>query len=454
MNLDRFSSSFDQNRDRIVSQWMELLAFPSISTEPAHHRDCLACAEWLVRHLHSIGFDNARLLQTPGKPVVFAERPGRPGKPVVLFYGHYDVQPVDPVSEWRTPPFTPTLLDGRMRARGAQDNKGQHFYALKALETLIRDDRLQATVKIIIEGEEECGSHGISATMTEWRERLQADLLLITDIAMDGPRTPTITMGLRGLIHLTAELSGPLRDLHSGAHGGVAPNPALELPRLLATLHARDGVIAVPGFYDGVQPISPEEKVLALSMPFDPELYRRQTGVPPTGGERGRPVAERLGLRPCIDVNGIHAGFDGPGVKTIIPAKARAKLTARLAAGQDPALCLAALEAHLRQHAPEGLTLTIVEKGVGGPGFRLSPQSEWIARAAATLRGMYNTEPTRRWEGASIPVIAGLARVSGAEPLLVGFGLEEDSIHAPNESFALEQFRNGYLYVASLLAGL
>ncbi len=451
---DPFQSAFEQHREKILAQWMELLAFPSISTDPAHHHDCLACAEWEVQHLRAMGFDNARLLPTPGNPVVFAERQGLPGKPVVLFYGHYDVQPVDPLEAWHTPPFAPTLIDGRMRARGAQDNKGQHFYALKAIETLIQQNALGATLKILIEGEEECGSHGIAAAMPNWRDLLKADLLLVTDIGMDGPRAPTITLSLRGMLHLTAELSGPVRDLHSGTHGGVAPNPAIGLARMIASLHNPDGSIAIPGYTDGIQPPTPDELEMIRAMPFDAAAYRKATGVPPTGGERARPVSERLGLRPTIEVNGFRSGFDGPGVKTIIPALARVKFTSRLAAGQDPARCLAALETHLRQHTPEGLTLTITEKGVGGSGFRLNPKSPWVTRATSVLQNLYGVAPIRRWEGASIPIIAELAKISGAEPLLVGFGLEEDSIHAPNESFALDQFRNGYLYVAHLLAGL
>jgi acetylornithine deacetylase/succinyl-diaminopimelate desuccinylase-like protein len=322
------------------------------------------------------------------------------------------------------------------------------------MQQLIQANALGATVKVLIEGEEECGSGGISCSMPAWTDLLRADVLLVTDIGMEGPRQPTITLGLRGLVSLTVEVAGPARDLHSGTHGGIAPNPALALARLLAGLHDADGLITVPGFYESAAPPSAAELLEARSSPFDAAAYRRATGVPPTGGERTRHPAERLGFRPSIDVNGMRSGFDGPGTKTIIPATARAKLTARLAAGQDPAACLAALAEHLLKNAPEGLTVRVIEQGVGGPGLRLDPRSPWITRAKDTLRALYGVEPTQRWEGASIPVIAELARVSGAEPLLVGFGLEADSIHAPNESFALEQFRMGYLYVAHLLAAL
>ncbi len=439
---------------RTLAQWIELLAFPSISADPAHASDCQACAEWLVRHLKTIGFEHAALWPTTGKPVVFAERPGRPGQPVVLFYGHYDVQPVDPLEAWQSPPFAPTLAEDRLRARGAQDNKGQHFYVLKALEHLIAENRLDAGIKILIEGEEECGSHALSAAMPAWRDRLAADLLLVTDTGMDAPDRPTMTMGLRGLIHLEVEISGPARDLHSGTHGGVAPNPALALARLLADLHDAEGRITVPGFYDGIHPPSAAEQALLDALTFDAADYRRATGVPPTGGERACPPALRLGWRPSLDVNGMHSGFDGIGVKTIIPATARAKLTARLAAGQDPDACLTALADWFTARVPEGLRLRVVSQGVGGAGLRLDPDSRGHRAAAAVLRDLYGVEPVRRWEGASIPVIAALARVSGAEPLLVGFGLEADAIHAPNESFALDQFYKGYRYTLGLLTAL
>lgn len=454
MPQDDLHAFFTREQDRILGQWMELLRFPSISTDPAHHADCLACADWLVHHLHTIGFDNARLLPTPGKPVVFAERRGLPGKPVVLFYGHYDVQPVDPIANWTSPPFQPTRVDGRVRARGAEDNKGQHFYALTAMEALIGAGKLDATVKILLEGEEECGSGGLSAAMDQWGDLLKADVLLITDMMAEGPQQPTITLGLRGMIHLTVEVTGARHDLHSGVHGGVAPNPAIGLARLLSTLHDDQGHITVNGFGDAIRPPTGEERDLAGALAFDAAAYERQIGVPPTGGERDLPVPERLAFRPAIEINGLRSGFDGPGTKTIIPARAMAKLTARLAAGQDPAASLAAIERHLHAHLPAGLSLVIPEKGVGGPGFRLRPDSPWIQRARNVLRAQFGREPTQRWEGASIPVIAGLWRVSGAEPLLAGFGLEEDCVHAPNESFGIEQFHQGFLYVATFLSSI
>jgi acetylornithine deacetylase/succinyl-diaminopimelate desuccinylase-like protein len=446
-------SCFTRHRDRYLAEWKELLAFPSVSTDPRHAQDCLNCADWLVRQLAAIGFE-ARLLPTPSKPVVYAERAGDPTKPVVLFYGHYDVQPVDPLDEWVSPPFEATLRDGRLYARGAQDNKGQLLYALKALETLIELQALRPTVKIVIEGEEESGSRGIAQALPGWRDLLRADVLLVTDTGSVAPGAGTIVMGLRGIFHLTVVLGGPHHDLHSGVHGGRAPNPAEGLAALLAGLHGADGRIAVPGFYDSVRMPSPWEREMAARIPFSPEVFAARNGVPPVAGEREFTPVERVGFRPSLDINGMHSGFGGEGTKTIIPARAMAKLTARLAAGQNPESCLRALIAHLQANTPQGLRLEVTEQGIGGPALRLNPDSPLVAKARGVLDTLTGHDTVFLWEGASIPLVTGLAAVSGAEPLLVGFGLEEDRMHAPNESFALEQFRLGYLYVGLMLNAL
>jgi acetylornithine deacetylase/succinyl-diaminopimelate desuccinylase-like protein len=449
-----FARAFDQGWTRCLREWQELLRFASVSADPAHEDDCRACAAWLADYLGRAGFA-ARLLPTATKPVVYAERRGAPGKPALLFYGHYDVQPADPLGEWTTPPFEPALRDGRLYARGAEDNKGQFFYALKAMEDLIRDGRPLPTLRVIIEGEEECGgSPGMSAGLAGWRDLVRADYLATTDTQMLDPDTPTLIMGLRGVLHLTVELGGPTHDLHSGVHGGVAPNPATEIARLLATLHNPDGTVAVPGFYDGVADPTGEERRFANARPFDLAAYRAATGLTAVRGDARYTPAERLGFRPCLDVNGIHTGYGGAGSKTVIPCRAMAKVTARTVAGQDPNGVLAAIEAHLRRHAPPGLTLAVTEKGVGGPAFRMSPGTPAAARARAALRAVTGAEPVFHWDGASIPIVAQLAQVAGAQPILAGFGLEEDRAHAPNESFAIERFRLGYLYIATLLASL
>jgi len=261
-------------------------------------------------------------------------------------------------------------------------------------------------------------------------------------------------MGLRGIVHLTAELTGPRHDLHSGTHGGVAPNPADGMARLLSSLHGPNGSIAVEGFHDGLEEPTEREKALSKLAPFDPAAYAERSGVPPVGGERDLPPDERRGFRPSLEVNGIHSGYAGPGVKTIIPAQATAKLTARLVPGQDPAHCLAAIIAHLRDHVPDGLGLQITEQGVGGPGFRLDPDSTIAARAREVLDGLGEEETVMVWDGASIPIVSSIAALLGVDPVLAGFGSDEDRAHAPNESFPVDRFRRGYLYVGRLLRSI
>ena len=453
MNTATLMQHFADQRDRFIEEWKELLRFPSISTDPTHNTQCHDCAAWLQHHLEHIGF-SASLLETPTKPAVFAERSGAPDLPTILFYGHYDVQPVDPVDAWITPPFEPDLRDGRLYARGAVDNKGQLFYALKALETLIQHNALTCPVKIILEGEEESGSQGMEHCLDTWRERLAADILVVTDSGTVQSGAPTIIMGLRGILHLTAELSGPSHDLHSGSHGGIAPNPGQAIAELAASLHSADGSIAVDGFYDGVLPPSPRELELATVAPFDATAYEAESGVPPIGGERNTSVAERLGFRPTLEVNGIRTGYAGPGMKTIIPATATLKLTARLVANQDPVHCMNAVIHHLNARVPPGLRLEIPEKDVAGPALKLNPDAPTIARAVTVLRSLSDQEPVFLWEGASIPIVARLAEVSTADPLLVGFGAEADRAHAPNESFSLDRFERGFRYVGSLLLEL
>ena len=444
---------FAKNEQRFINEWKEFLSFPSISADPARAQDCIDCANWLVQHLARIGFTSI-LLETPGKPVVFAERIGKPGKPVVLFYGHYDVQPVDPLAEWQSPPFEPTLRNGRMFARGAEDNKGQVFAMLKALETLTSHDKLDCTVRIIIEGEEENGSRGIAASLEKWRDRLKADILLVCDTNMVKPGTPTIIMGLRGIVSLEVTLTGPLHDLHSGMHGGIAPNPAAEMAKLIAGLYNPDGSIAVAGMYDSVTEPSERERTLANVSAVDADAYMTMIGVPPVAGEKRFTPSERVGFRPSIDINGIHSGYGGPGGKTIIPSRAIAKITSRLVAGQDPEFCLQAIIRHLQKHTPAGLNLAVTEKSIGGPGFRLNLDSTLLKKANGVLQQMSGKEPAFMWEGASIPIVSSLAKTAGAEPLLVGFGLDEDKIHAPNESYSIDQLRMGYIYSVSMLSVL
>jgi len=344
------------------------------------------------------------------------------------------------------------LRSGRLYARGAQDNKGQLMYALKAMEALIRRDALNCTVKVLLEGEEECGGTGTVGALPGLKDLLKAGILMVCDAQAVPSGSPTLTMGLRGMANLTVTLSGPVHDLHSGTHGGRAPNPATEMARLIATLHNPDGSVAVEGFYDKVRAPTDVERRLAMRSSATEETYRRQTGVLPVAGEKRFSHVERAGFRPSVDVNGIQSGYGGKGVKTIIPAKAIAKLTIRVVPDQDPSECLAAVISHLEKHAPAGLTLAITEQGASGGALRLNVDSPVATMAAQIMSNLFSQETVMLWEGASVPIVADLSGISGAEPLLAGFGSEEDNIHAVNESFSLSQFRGGYLYVAAFLA--
>jgi len=341
-----------------------------------------------------------------------------------------------------------------MYARGAQDNKGQLLFFIEALDALIQNNALRATVKVILEGEEESGSKGINDLLPEWRDKLASDILMVCDTGTVRSGAPTIIMGLRGIIFLSAHLTGPDHDLHSGVHGGVAPNPAKGVAELIASLHNTDGSIAVDGFYDGVRPPSEKEQTLANEVPFDADSYCKDTGVDPVAGEGAYTPAERIGFRPTIDINGVNSGYSGDGAKTIIPSSAVVKISSRLVAGQDPSKCLEAIIEHLEKHTPPGLELEVSDTEEAGPGFRLDPDSTLVVRAKGALDQLSDQPTAFLWEGASIPVVSELAKTSGAEPLLVGFGSEEDRIHAPNESFSIEQFRNGLLYTALFLANL
>jgi len=448
-----FEAVFEKKQNYFIDGWKEFLRFQSISTNPAYDQNCIECANWLAAELKRIGL-NSSLLETPGKPVVFAEYKGKAGAPVVSYYGHYDVQPVDPLELWSSKPFDPLLKDGRLYARGAQDNKGQSWYFIKAVEELIQAGQLNCSLKLFIEGEEESSSKGINESLVSWRERLRSDLLMVCDTGSIKAGLPAITMGLRGIIFLTAKLSGPRCDLHSGIHGGVIRNPATEMARLVTSLHNPDGSIAVKGFYDKVASIDAEDLKLANAIPLEIKFYEQMVGVEAVGGEKKFSPIERRGFRPTVEVNGIHSGYDGPGSKTIIPAVATAKITSRLVANQDPKECLELLIAHLKQHSPNGLRLEISEQGVGGPAVLVSSKAKYVGKAAKVLEQLSNMGVCYIWEGASIPVVASLVKESGAEPILVGFGLEEDNIHAPNESFSLEQFKQGFLYVSMFLSSL
>jgi acetylornithine deacetylase/succinyl-diaminopimelate desuccinylase-like protein len=451
--IDQYRRKFAENKQLFFDQWSEFLRFKSISADSAFAVDCEACCDWLARHVSALGF-SVEILRGTGKPILFAQRAGDQSKRRVLFYGHYDVQPVDPVELWQTPPFQPEVRAGRMYGRGAQDNKGQLFYVLKAIETLVKENTLECPINLLIEGEEEVGSKMIAELLPKLKNSLKADVLMVCDTGTLDPSLATITMGLRGIVSCEIKLSGPKYDLHSGVHGGLIRNPATEIARLVASLHNQDGSIAVKDYYTQVATLDEQDRVLANQAPYELERYEQTVGIKPIGGESGYSVAERRGFRPTIEINGIHGGYGGEGGKTIIPSSATVKISSRLVKGQDPAWCIDAIIEHLHQRAPQEMQFTVVSRDIGGPAISLSSKTELVAIARQVLDQVSDGKTIFIWEGASIPIVAELAHSVGAEPLLVGFGLEEDCIHAPNESFSLQQFEKGFLYSALLLRAL
>ena len=454
MQRNTWEAAFEARRESILQDWESFLRFPSIGTDPAHKADCEACAQWLCTRLAQSGF-TAQIAATPGLPFVHATRPGNPQKPAILVYGHYDVQPVDPLEDWTTPPFEPTWRNGRLYARGAQDNKGQIFYTICAIESLIASGNLDRTITFVIEGEEEFGSDGLNQSLNAWRDQIQAEALLVHDTGTVSSGAPTLIMGLRGILQFEFTLQGATHDLHSGIHGGVAPNAAQAAAAICASLHDETGRVAIPGFYDGVQPPSDRERELAATDSTTPESYRQQIGTTPDGGIRDLPLYERIGFLPTLEINGIHAGYGGPGNKTIIPARALVKLSARIVQGQNPEALIQSVCEFIQEQTPPGMKLEITQAHIGGTGLRFDPDSPLlpdVERALAAVKP--GQELVHRWEGASIPIVARLAEVSGAKPLLTGFGHEDDRIHAPNESFSLDQFRSGFLYACILISQL
>ncbi|MFO7937611.1 MAG: M20/M25/M40 family metallo-hydrolase [Kiritimatiellia bacterium] len=453
MNIDKY---FKDNRERILDEWFTLLRLPTLGADPLRLNDCARAAAWLKKYLKAMGFEVN--IQTPDNglpvPILFAERRTSGSGTTVLFYGHYDVQPADPPDHWETPPFNPVIRGNRVYARGAQDNKGQAFAFLQGIKALIDSGEKCPDIKIVMEGQEESGSAGLLELAPKVSDRLKADILAVCDTLCASDGRPAIIAGLRGIQNLTVTLKGPAYDLHSGVHGGVAPNPAQGIAELVATLHNRDGSIAVEGFCDSIISPSASEIDLACASQQSPEDYFKEVGCQPLGGERSLEPAVRIGFRPSIEVNGIYSGHSGPGPKTVIPSEATAKLSMRLVSGQKIENTLSRLKAHLEKHCPPGMQIAFSEIVEGAPGFRLSVNTPVFSIAEDVLKAMDKRGPVIKWEGASIPVVGALQKYSGATSLLVGFGREEDKIHCPNESFGLDQFQQVMNWSYNLLQAL
>ena len=430
-------------RGRFYRELDEFLRIPSVSAKSDHNADTRQAAEWVHGQLAGAGLA-AEVFDTPGHPVVVGEwRGAGTDAPTVLIYGHYDVQPPEPLELWDSPPFEPDIRDGRIYARGSADDKGQLFLHVKALEAhLATRGRLPVNVIVLAEGEEEVGSPNLVPFVRERRDRLAADTVVISDSAMFAPGLPSLLFSLRGLAYFEIHASGPSSDLHSGAYGGAILNPANALARVIGDLHDASGRITIPGFYDDIVEPPPETLEGIRALPFDAEGYAREVGAAPSGGERAYSALERMWTRPTCDVNGLLSGYTGEGAKTVLPAKAMAKVSFRLVPGQTPERVGELLERHLARVAPPGVELTLVELHGGRP-WRASLDGPVFEAASRALERSFGTRPVLAGEGGSIPIVVELEEMLGANTLLLGFALPGANMHAPNEWFATDCFERG-----------
>jgi acetylornithine deacetylase/succinyl-diaminopimelate desuccinylase-like protein len=428
-----------------VEELKAFLRFPSISTQPEHAPDLDSCAEWLREKLSSIGLE-AAVHSTPGSPVVIAATPRDPAKRTVLIYGHYDVQPPDPLEGWTTPPFEPRIEEGRIYARGAADNKGQILaHILGVAETLREKGSLPVNVIFLIEGEEEIGSPNLEEFLREHREELACDLVAISDTAMAPGNKPALTYALRGIAAMELVVRGPARDLHSGLFGGAVANPVTVLSRLIASLHDENGRVRIPGFYDDVRPLEPWERTAASDLEKasgGDDAIRELAGVTQLVGEKGFSTIERIGARPTAEVNGIGGGYQGAGTKTVLPKEAFAKLTFRLVADQDPAVILAAAEEYLRSQTPPGVLLEVIT-GHSGAAYQSDPNSPDGLAARKALAGAFGAEPLLLRDGGSIPILATLKEILAVDSYLLGLANPDSRIHSPDENMLIENFLGG-----------
>lgn len=430
-----------EHRDRYRSELMDLLRIPSISTLPEHRQDIRRAAEYVADALKRAGLDTAEVIETEGHPLVYGEWLRAPGKPTVLLYGHYDVQPVDPLDLWNTPPFEPTIKGDNLYARGASDDKGQMFSLVKALDALLHaNGALPVNIKVLIEGEEEAGGESIEAYVKAHPERLKADAALIYDTGMPQVGLPAITYGLRGILYTELEVRGAKRDLHSGIYGGVAPNPIHALALILTGLKDRDDHIHIPGFYDSVRPVTEEERKNWASYPFDIEKsIKAELGISVLTGETEYPAEERRTARPTLEVHGIIGGFTGEGAKTVIPNVVKAKVSMRLVPDQRPNEIFPLFERAVRDVTPPGVEVT-VRNIHGGDGLIVPLDSPWTQAASRALRSVFDRDPIYLREGGSIPIGALFDSVLHAPVVFMGFGLPDDNLHAPNEKFYLPHY--------------
>lgn len=435
-------SYIEENKDRFLTELFELLRIPSISAANDHKPDMMKAAEFIRLKLINAGADSVEIMETGGHPVVVGKKIIDPALPTVMVYGHYDVQPVDPLNLWTTPPFSPEVRDNKIYARGANDNKGQLYMHVKALELMTRTNTLPCNIKFLIEGEEEVGSVHLKKFCIDHKELLKCDVILVSDTTMIARDIPSITVGLRGLAYLEVEVTGPNRDLHSGLFGGAVANPINVLAEMIAKLKNERNEINIPGFYDDVIAIRKEERAEMAKAPFSLEQYKKALDITDIVGEEGYSTIERTGIRPTLDVCGIWGGYTGEGAKTVLPSKAYAKISMRLVPNQHQDKIAELFAKYFKSIAPAGVTVKVTNLHGGRP--YVSPTDTHAYKAAENaLLATFGTKPIPFRSGGSIPVIADFEEVLGVKSILMGFGLESDAIHSPNESFSLELFYKG-----------
>lgn len=432
----------EDNKQRFLDELFALLRFPSVSADPKYKNDVLATAEFVAESLRTAGADQVEVCPTAGYPIVYGEKIIDPALPTVLVYGHYDVQPPDPLELWQTPPFEPTVRDGKIFARGACDDKGQFYMHVKAFELMMKTGTLPCNIKFMIEGEEEVGSNNLGIFVKENKERIKADVVLISDTALLSLENPSLETGLRGLSYLEVEVVGPNRDLHSGVYGGAVANPVTILCKMIASLHDENNHITIPGFYDDVVVLSEAERTALNSAPYDEAEYKQDLGVDELWGEKGYSTFERTGTRPTCEVNGIWGGYTGEGAKTVLPSKAFAKISMRLVPNQDWEKISELFAKHFESIAPASVKVKVTPHH-GGAAYVTPTDSVAFKAASEAINATFGKQPIPVRGGGSIPIVALFEKILGLKTVLMGFGLDSDNLHSPNEKYGIDNYYKG-----------
>lgn len=432
----------EKNQQRFLDEMLDLLRIPSISAKSERKEDMRKCAELVRQRLMDSGADKAEVMETVGHPVVYGEKIIDPKKPTVLVYGHYDVQPPEPLELWHSGPFEPVIKEGKVYARGSADDKGQFYMHVKAMETMVNTDSMETNIKFLIEGEEEVGSPNLGKFVAEHKDLLKADVILISDSAMISMENPSLDIGVRGLSYIEVEVTAANRDLHSGTYGGAVANPITILSKMIASLHDENNHVTIPGFYDDVVEATKEERELMARAPYDEQEYKKDLGVQELWGEKGFTTNERTGIRPTIEINGIWGGYTGEGAKTVLPSKATAKISARLVPNQNSRKITAILLDHFKKIAPPYVTVHAFEHH-GGEAYMTPIDSRGYQAAAKAVQTTFGKTPIPVRGGGSIPICSILERELGIKIVFMGFGLDNDNLHSPNEKFNLENYYKG-----------